>query len=55
MSQSSIDPGKIVDGMTGQVVGAVNGNLGEIATVAGGLIAVGVVWRFVSGMVGKRK
>ncbi len=43
----TINPGNMVDGLTSGVTSGVNENLGEIALVGGGLLAIGVVWRLV--------
>lgn len=47
MSTPTIDPSTGVDGALGAITGGVNDNLGPIAVVAGGLMAVGVVWKLV--------
>lgn len=47
MSTPTIDPSAGVDGALSAVVDGVNDNLGSIAVVAGGLIAVRVVWSMV--------
>lgn len=47
MSAPTIDPSAGVDGALSAITGGVNDNLGAIAVVAGGLMAVNVVWRLV--------
>lgn len=46
MSAPAIDPGDLVTGLTSSVTSGVSDNLTAIGTIAGALVAVGVVWRF---------
>lgn len=52
---TTIDPSAIVESGTSAVTTAVNGNLGDIAVVMGGLMAVGAVVRLLTGLVGRKK
>jgi hypothetical protein len=41
-----IDPSAGIDGALSAITGAINSNQVAIMAVAGGLLAVGVVWKF---------
>lgn len=49
-----IDPGAGVDSAVTAVTSAVNDNLAPLGVAAGGLIGVGLVWRLVQKMLGRR-
>jgi hypothetical protein len=42
---ATIDPSDLVESATTKITAGVSDNLPTIGTVAGGLLAVGVVWR----------
>lgn len=49
-----IDPSSGVEGVLNAVTDGVNDNLATISAVGGGLIAVGVVWRLITRMTGRK-